>query len=92
MSDQPDPTDLHDAIPTPDESLRRAIETASERLAGIVEGVGQGTTADGRPAVAVMVAHAGLEGRIPAEIEGFPVEVIVTGAFQAQLPTTNPED
>jgi hypothetical protein len=77
--------DLEAAIPRPDERMRRALERATELLGDSVEGVGQGSTAEGQPCVLVMVSSRTpeLEERVPKSIEGVPVEITETGPFTA---------
>lgn len=85
MSDQDGCSEFEAAIPRVSESMARAIEAAEQLLGDGIEGVGQGTTSDGSETVTVMVARLTpeLEERIPDEIEGFPVEIVETGVFQA---------
>lgn len=85
MSDQTSHSEFQSAVPRPTEPMVQAIEIAGRLLGDGVEGVGQGTTPDGRECVTVMVARLTpeLKERIPREIEGYPVQIIETGVFQA---------
>lgn len=73
-------------------AAKAAQDKHTERLlakAG-VEGTGLTLTADGRPAIVVFTRH-GAVGGLPAEIEGVPVVLQVTGEFQAILPKAKPQ-
>jgi hypothetical protein len=85
MSDSADRSEFEAAVPRVSESMARAIQAAQQLLGAGIEGVGQGTTPDGREAVTLMVARLTpeLEECIPDEIEGYPVEIVETGIFQA---------
>jgi hypothetical protein len=77
-------TDTH---PDPDPEARaRAVKRACEAdwlaVPGVVA-VGVGTLADGRIGVVISVAGDGARARIPAEVDGVPVEVAVTGTPRA---------
>ena len=47
-----------------------------------VVGAGVGVTQDGRPGVIILTKHPGVPG-VPTELEGVPVEVVVTGEIFA---------
>jgi len=73
----------------------RAASAAKERHASRlmrqdgIEGVGVSLTDDGKPAVVVFTLH-GAVGRIPADLDGIPVKVEVSGKFEAILPRAKP--
>ena len=48
-----------------------------------VRGVGVGRTAIGDEALVVYVVDESARGRVPSELEGYPVEVSVTGEIDA---------
>ena len=80
--------------PSPPPGLAHAIaaqEKHTDRLlatSGVV-GTAVGLGADGRPAVKIFTAVAGVRG-LPHQLEGIPVEVEVTGEFVAQGPRPAP--
>lgn len=69
-------------VPSEQDDLDTALEEA-QRLMDIdgVEGVGQGATGDGAPAILVMVAGVTdeIRAQVPSEIVGIPVEIIDIG-------------
>jgi hypothetical protein len=73
------------AMPRAEEHMRHALESAARLLGDVVEGIGEGETADGEPCIVVMVSSGtpDVEGRIPESIEGIPVEIVETGPFAA---------
>ena len=68
-----------------------AKERHAARLLGQsgIEGLGVTVTSAGKPAVVIFTRH-GAVGRIPATLDGIPVEVVVSGEFQAILPQKKP--
>lgn len=79
------------AVPfTPDpEPARSPIDAVLERntpmlrrIDGVV-GCGRGQTPVGDDAVRVDVRDASVQDRLPADLEGFPVVVVVTGPMDA---------
>jgi hypothetical protein len=70
----------------PQESIRTVLERHAQRIASLpgVVGVAEGETSDG-PCIMVFVAERtpGVTGRIPSELEGWPVLVRESGEFQA---------
>lgn len=73
----------------------RAASAAKERHAGQlmrqegIEGLGVTLADDGKPAVVIFTRH-GAVGRIPADLDGIPVKVEITGKFEAILPRAKP--
>ena len=73
----------------------RAATAAKERHAARllgqdgIEGLGVSLTSEGKPSVVVFTRH-GAVGRIPAALEGVPVEVVITGRIEAILPQRKP--
>ena len=68
-----------------------AMDKHAERLLRQdgIEGVGVTLTGRGTPAVAVFLAH-GAVGRVPQELDGVPVEPVITGRIEAILPQAKP--
>lgn len=68
-------------------TIQKVIEEHSKNLMGIdgVVGVGQGLC-DGADCLHVFVAGETEEirNKIPSQIEGYPVEIVVTGEFKAR--------
>lgn len=64
--------------------VKRAREAEWLALEGVAA-VGVGLVTDGRPGVVVSVESdtARLRGRIPAEVDGVPVEIRVSGPMRA---------
>jgi hypothetical protein len=54
-----------------------------------IEGVGVTLTAQGTPAVAIFLTN-GAVGRVPRELDGIPVEPVITGRIEAILPRAKP--
>jgi hypothetical protein len=69
--------------PTIEEVLARHTP-ALVRLEG-VEGTGQ-ALCEGRPCIRVYIERASVAASLPAELEGFPVDPVVTGPFTPQGP------
>ena len=68
----------------PRSAVMGAVERNRARLLAIdgVEGVAEGRTPIGDEAVVLYVAHDGVRGRVPATVEGHPVDVVVVpGGF-----------
>ncbi len=81
-----DPIDGPDISIVSTQSLEAAMQVQlrhTQRLMAVprVIGTAVGVTEDGRPAVKILAAERGAE--VPDELEGFPVEVIVTGEIFA---------
>jgi hypothetical protein len=70
----------------PKEAIRRVLERHAQHIASLpgVVGVAEGETS-GEPCIIVYVAERtpGVTGRIPSELEGWPVLVRESGEFQA---------
>jgi hypothetical protein len=74
--------------------LRAATAAKDKHAEGLmrqegIEGVGVTLTARGTPAVALFLAH-GAVGRVPRELDGIPVELVITGKIEAILPQAKP--
>ena len=80
-----DRDEFEKASPQAEEHVRRALENAALLLDDVVEGIGEGKTADGAPSIVIMVSSRtpDVEARIPESIEGIPVEIIESGPFAA---------
>ena len=67
-------------------TIDQVLEEHSDKLMEIpgVIGTGRGVS-DGMPCIVVMVATPALEGesKIPGHLEGYPVEIRVTGELNA---------
>ncbi len=71
----------------PPTAMDAVLERSRQRLLTIqgVVGVGQGRTAIGDDAILAFVDNQGVGSKVPRELEGYPVEVIVVpGGFHAQ--------
>jgi hypothetical protein len=68
------------------ERARARHESALLQIDGVV-GVGVGQTPVGDPAIVVYVREASVRKRVAKAIDGFPVQVVVSGEFHA-LPAT----
>lgn len=66
--------------------IARVQQQHQQRLMAIdgVEGVGIGRAPSGDDALVVYVRHAGVASRVPREVGGHPVQVVVTGPIDAQ--------
>ena len=73
-------------------AIAQAIERSKASLLDIegVHGVSQGRTAIGDDAVRVDVEDDSVRERIPAEIEGYPVEVVLVPGGFGTLPAESP--
>ncbi len=69
-----------------DSNIDRAVQHATAWMDSVegVTGVGQGQTTDGRDAVIVYATRSEVADELPSSIEGVPVVVQQTGAFEAQ--------
>jgi len=80
------------AVKAPTRPIEQVLSAHAPRLMAMtgVTAVGQGELSDHRPCIRVfLLAHdAELERRIPKSIEGYPVDVQVTGAIRAQPDST----
>ena len=65
------------------ERVRQSHERELMSIDG-VEGVGIGKNPIGNDAILVYLRDEGARKRVPANIEGFPVETIITGVIEAQ--------
>lgn len=67
--------------------VRQVLEEHAETLLGLPGVVGLGETErDGAPVILVMVAARTpeLDRRVPSSLDGYPVEIRVTGPFDAR--------
>jgi len=76
------------------ERLREAIKVQNKHTPGFmempgVEGTAAGVRADGEPIIKIFTSRAGIIG-IPDRLDGFPVQVEVTGSFVAYYDYENP--
>jgi hypothetical protein len=80
MPHTPSPADAE-----PVSAIEAVCRRHEKQLAAIdcVTGVAIGRTAIGEPAIVVYLREAAANERIPSELEGFPVQTIVTGAIDA---------
>lgn len=75
-----------------DEALQRVIDIQEKYTSALmaregIEGTGVGFDDDGQPAIKVFTATAGIPG-IPGQLEGVPVQAVVTGMFVARADPT----
>ena len=74
---------------SPGGSSTSALEKVAAQHAGSlmgiagVEGVAAGTDAAGLPAVIVYVRDASVTAKLPKQVDGHPVSVVVTGKIEA---------
>lgn len=70
---------------TPSSGVTRAKERNEARLLSIngVKGVGIGRTAIGDDALVVFLVDESVASRLPAAVDGYPVETEVTGEIDA---------
>jgi hypothetical protein len=76
-----DPTPTND----PHSAITRVRDENEQRLLAIegVKGIGVGRDRIGGDALIVYALDASVKACVPSEIEGYPVEVIVTGEIDA---------
>lgn len=62
-----------------------ALRRHESRLLAIegVEGVARGRTREGKDAVLLYLRDASVRGRVPPEVDGYPVQTTVTGIIEA---------
>lgn len=71
-----------DSGPAAIEAVRQRNEQALLSIDGVM-GVGVGRTPIGEDAIVVYLRDASVEGRAPSQVEGYPVETIITGEIDA---------
>ncbi len=71
-----------DLDPAPIEVVRQRNEQALLAIEGVT-GVGVGRTPIGDDAILLFLRDASVRTRIPTQVEGYPVEAIVTGEIDA---------
>lgn len=65
------------------EAVRSRNESRLMAIEGVV-GIGVGQTAAGDDAIVVYLRDESVRQRVPATIEGYPLEIVVTGEIDAQ--------
>ncbi|MGE3154072.1 MAG: hypothetical protein AB7G48_18680 [Nitrospiraceae bacterium] len=65
------------------EAVRARNEGSLMAIEGVV-GIGIGRTASGDDAVVIYLRDESVRQRVPAAIEGYPLEIVVTGGIDAQ--------
>ena len=69
------------------QSIKEVIETHRDEFMALegVEGIGQGKTDSGDPCVVIFLSQSAeqMEPPLPDSLEGYPVELKVTGRFEA---------
>ena len=67
---------------SPIETARQRHERALMAIDGVV-GVGVGRTPTGDEAIVLYLRDASVKNRVPAQVEGYPVETTITGEIDA---------
>lgn len=80
MPDQPEEVGRSEATI---EAVRSRNESRLMAIEGVV-GIGVGRTAGGDDAIVVYLRDESARQRVPARIEGYPLEIVVTGGIDAQ--------
>ena len=86
MPDQPEEVGRSEATV---EAVRSRNESRLMAIEGVV-GIGVGQTAAGDDAIVVYLRDESVRQRVPATIEGYPLEIVVSGGFDAQRADPKP--
>jgi hypothetical protein len=73
------------APPTSESHVHRVLRQQGPMLLAIkgVEGIAAGRTANGEDAITVFLHDASVAASVPRELDGVPVQTIVTGTIDA---------